>query len=199
MPVMAYDTETTGLVKTKLPPSDPSQPRIVQLAAQVWSDDGTRILHGFSWIIRPDGWEVPREAADVHGITTEMAFAFGVPIRVALASLCQALKVSTRSVAHNHDFDLKMIASEFHRAGIAMPTMNSVCTKTLASPITRLPPTDRMVRAGFGHKFKDPTLSECVRFLFGEELSGAHDALVDTAGCARVYFELVKRGAITAP
>ena len=29
---------------------------------------------------------------------------------------------------------------------------------------------------------------------FGEEISGAHDALVDTRACARVYYHLLDNG-----
>jgi DNA polymerase III epsilon subunit-like protein len=29
---------------------------------------------------------------------------------------------------------------------------------------------------------------------FNEEMSGAHDAMVDTRACMRVYFELIDRG-----
>jgi DNA polymerase-3 subunit epsilon len=63
----------------------------------------------------------------------------------------------------------------------------------MAVPVLNLPPTDKMRAAGFV-KPKAPTLAECVRFLFDEELEGAHSAMVDCLACARVYRELINRG-----
>jgi DNA polymerase-3 subunit epsilon len=58
-----------------------------------------------------------------------------------------------------------------------------------AAPIVNLPPTERMLAAGF-NKPKAPKLEECIHHFFGETLAGAHDALVDVRACARVYFHL---------
>jgi DNA polymerase-3 subunit epsilon len=49
-----------------------------------------------------------------------------------------------------------------------------------------------MKKVGFT-KWKPPNLGECYRFLFEEELVGAHGALTDAKACARVYFELQRR------
>lgn len=47
----------------------------------------------------------------------------------------------------------------------------------------------RMLAAGIS-KPKAPKLAECVKHFFGEDLAGAHDALVDVRACARVFFRL---------
>lgn len=63
-----------------------------------------------------------------------------------------------------------------------------------------IPPTQKMVSAGRTN-YKDPSLSECIRYFFDEELEGAHDALVDVQGSIRVYLKLVElgMGSIDAP
>ena len=63
------------------------------------------------------------------------------------------------------------------------------CTMEAAAPIVNLPPTERMLAAGF-NKPKAPKLEEAIRFFFDESLDGAHDAMVDVIACRRIYFHL---------
>ena len=189
MTVLAFDTETTGLVQQGRPLS--LQPHLVQLAALQYSPEG-QLLNQISLIIRPDGWEIPEAAAKVHGITTERALAQGVPLRTALAIFGQMRKISTVAVAHNMKFDRVIIEAAVLRAfdgQTVLPPIEEACTLEMAGPIVNLPPTARMVASGF-NKFKPPNLTECMRFFFNEDLEGAHDALVDVTGCARVYWKI---------
>jgi DNA polymerase-3 subunit epsilon len=196
--LLVFDTETDSLVNKRIPADHPGQPRLVQLAAVLTSDAGDRELGTLALIVRPEeGIEIPKAASDIHGITTELARAVGVPLVVALAAFSHLAKASDRHVAHNVSFDMTVMAAAFARAGRPLPPLNPICTKELAEPITRLPPTARMIATGFGNKFKAPTLGECVRHLFDEELTGAHDALVDVRACLRVYLELTRRAALT--
>jgi DNA polymerase III subunit epsilon len=63
------------------------------------------------------------------------------------------------------------------------------CTMEASAPIVNLPPTERMVAAGF-NKPKPPKLEECIKHFFKEDLKGAHDAMIDVSACRRIYFEL---------
>jgi DNA polymerase-3 subunit epsilon len=143
-------------------------------------------------IVKPDGWEIPRGASDVHGITTEIANQCGVPLALALATFSNLVKTSDDHVAHNEEFDQRVLQAQFHRLNRPFPVVNAHCTKNLATPIVNLPPSERMRAAGF-NKPKPPTLTECVDFFFGQKLEGAHDALVDTRACLRVYLEILRR------
>ena len=192
MRVLAYDTETTGLVNTKALPSDPSQPHLVQFAGILYDTELKREIATVMVIVKPDGWVIPKGAADVHGITTEIATECGVPLALALASFSNLVRISNDHVAHNEEFDQRVLQAQFHRLKRPFPAVNARCTKNLATPIVNLPPSDRMRAAGF-NKPKPPTLTECVDFFFGEKLEGAHDALVDTRACLRVYLEILRR------
>jgi DNA polymerase-3 subunit epsilon len=68
----------------------------------------------------------------------------------------------------------------------------SYCTCESAKPIVNLPPTDRMRMAGFNGP-KPPKLEECMMHFFGEQLTGAHDAMVDVLACARIYHHLTRK------
>ncbi len=194
---LVYDTETSGLTLTREKPSHPEQPHLVQLGCALY-DEAQYERAYVSLIIKPAGWTIPPGAADVHGITTEMAHDLGVPLLVALALFSNMAKAAATHVAHNADFDIKVLMAAFHRVNRPFPPINSRCTKDLADPYTKMPPTERMVAAGFGWKNKPPKLIECVKFFFNEELPGAHDALVDARACARVFFEIERRKRLDA-
>ncbi len=186
---LAMDTETTGLTITREKPDHPGQPHLVQLGCALYDSAQVERAH-VSLIVKPTGYVISQEAIKAHGITTEMAHALGVPLIVALAAFNHLAKIADTIIAHNSDFDLKVLMAAFHRANRPFPPMNPRCTKDMADPIMKMPPTEKMVAAGFGWKTKPPKLIECVKFFFDEELLGAHDALVDARACARVFFEI---------
>ena len=66
------DTETSGLVETKLPASHPAQPHLVQLGLVLM--DEARELATVELVVLPEGYVIPDRAAQVHGITTETAY-----------------------------------------------------------------------------------------------------------------------------
>lgn len=191
-----FDTETTGFPQFKLPSNDPSQPHLVDIAALLYNADG-ELVDSFEAIIRPDGWTIPDEATNVHGITTEMAMDLGIPEAEALEGFLAIHDRAGMRVAHNCAFDDRILrialmryrsmeAADLFRAG------PSFCTCSNSTKIVQLPPTERMIRAGRGRQFKQPNLAEAYRHFTGEELDGAHRAKADAEGCARVYFALQK-------
>jgi DNA polymerase-3 subunit epsilon len=194
--ILAFDTETTGLPDFKRPSDEPQQPHLVQLAIVLLDDDFTERASA-SLIIRPDGWTIPDDIAKIHGITTEIATRVGVPEKMAtdLYTALQYEEPATLAVAHNVSFDLRIMRIAMLRHGYSKDWQEarlpkSYCTMTTATPIVNLPPTDRMLAAGFT-KPKPPRLTECVKHFFDEDLTGAHDALVDVRATLRLYRHLV--------
>ena len=191
MITLAFDTETDKLVLPKQKPTHPDQPHLVELGCVLYDGDVERVTVNF--IVDPQDRTIPDEAANVHGITTATARRLSIPLIVACAVFSHLAKLSDRQVGHNIEFDIKVLMAEFHRLNRPFPATNPRCTKNMAEPVLQLPPTERMLATGMGHKFKSPTLTECWRFLFDEDLVGAHGALTDARACARVLFELEKR------
>ena len=187
--ILFFDTETTGFFQDRLPVDHPEQPYIVQLAAELCDDDG-KPISGFSFII-DNGVEIPAQAANVHGITTERAVQFGVSAASALSSFTHLYQRADLVCAHNIKFDRGVVEAAIARHyDRVMPLRKPLfCTMEAATPIVNLPPTERMLAAGF-NKPKAPKLEECIRHFFNEDLDGAHDAMVDVIGCRRVYFHL---------
>lgn len=73
--VLTFDCETTGLPPkgAKWDVDFAEFPNIVQLAWAVNEKER-------SYIIKPEGWEIPEASTEVHGITAERANAEGVPL-----------------------------------------------------------------------------------------------------------------------
>ena len=187
--ILFFDTETTGFLDDRLPPDHEAQPYIVQLAAQLCQDDGAPIA-GFCFIVSP-GVPIPEKAAAVHGITDEKATQFGVSAEFALSAFTHLYQRADLVCAHNIKFDKGVLEVAIARHyGKTMPLRKPLfCTMEAASPIIKLPPTDRMRAAGFD-KPKPPKLDECIKHFFNEELDGAHDAMVDVTACRRVYLHI---------
>lgn len=191
--VLAIDTETTGLPRKDLTIGDPAQPRLVQFAALLIDADGTERA-AVTMIVNPE-IAIPPGASAVHGITDEIARAVGVPEKAAVGVFLRLASVADVIVAHNADFDLLQLRMAAARCNVPLKFNADVrCTCRAAEPIVNLPPTQRMIEAGMGDKPKAPKLEECVRHFFCEELTGAHDAMVDVRACVRVYRELEARG-----
>lgn len=187
--ILFFDTETTGFFDDRLPLDHEAQPYIVQLAAQLCQDDGAP-LAGFSLIVAP-GVPIPERAAAVHGITDEKAIQFGVSAEFALSAFTHLYQRADLVCAHNIKFDKGVLEVAIARHyGKTMPLRKPLfCTMEAASPIIKLPPTDRMRAAGFD-KPKPPKLEECIKHFFNEDLDGAHDAMVDVTACRRVYLHI---------
>lgn len=202
--ILFYDTETTGLPEFKSPSDDPRQPHIVQFAA-ILVDPVTRIERAaVELIVKPDGWVIPEEVAAIHSITTEIAKRVGVDERIVADLFLDLRDAADTEVAHNVAFDRRImrIAIQRHLAMTreeieATEARTVFCTMRAASPIVNLPPTDRMVCAGFNRP-KAPKLSECIQHFFGEPLDGAHNAMADVRATARLYFHLHDAGHLPA-
>lgn len=188
-----YDTETTGLPDFKAPSESAHQPHIVQLAALLVDMDTRETIQSMDVIIRPGGWTIPDEVAAVHGITTQHALDVGIPESMAV-SMFMELWSGRNRVAHNQQFDARIVrialmryvdteAADIWKEGAAE------CTAIMATPICQLPPTAKMVRAGF-NKFKTPNLGEAYRHFTGNELVNAHSAMADVLACRDVYFAI---------
>lgn len=197
--LLAIDTETTGLPDWRAPSDAPQQPHLVQLAMILLDDDLVERASA-SVIIKPEGWVIPDEVAAIHGITTDMALKFGVPEKQAV-NLYISLLYGTgcnRVLAHNSSFDIRIMRIAMLRAGRDKAWLDAnpaveVCTMKASLPILNLPPTPKMVAAGF-NKPKQPNLGECIEFFFGEKLEGAHDAMIDVRASLRVHRHILATG-----
>lgn len=196
MKVCIFDIETTGLFEFKLPADHPSQPRVAQLAAALFDDDGV-LYDYFKSPIKPDGWTMPADLAEKmgHGLTQEFLEANGVPIREALERFIPLHDAADLLAAYGVDFDLKGLRGELRRAGFPdhYGEKQKFCVMRACTPHCKIPPTEAMMATG-RKTFKTPNLTEAAGIMLGAKHEGAHDAGADVRMAARLFFHLVKLG-----
>jgi len=188
---LIFDTETTGLPKRwDAPLSDTNNwPRCVQIAWQLHDAMGRCIEH-HDYLIRPDDFNIPYDSEKIHGISTALAQAEGVPLMTVLEAFNSALAKAQFVVGQNVGFDLNIMGCEFYRMQVETPLNGlpvlDTCTEITAS-LCQLP-------GGRGGKFKLPTLTELHQYLFDTPFAEAHNATADVEATTRCFLELLRRG-----
>lgn len=185
-----FDTETTGLPQFRECPEAPGQPHIVQIAGLLMTEDRRKVAE-LACIIRPDGYEIPPESTEIHGITTQRALDEGVDIRLAMNVFYNLSWEADLRVAHSVNFDELMVEIEACRLRpkidpLWKPEQPDFCTMKTARSFCKIPHAN-----GRGNKW--PKLEEAYQLLCGKELPDAHEALADVRACAEIYFELQRR------
>jgi len=186
MNALIYDTETTGLVNFKLPIDHPSQPRLVQIAA-VLVDTETWFPQGvMSFLVQPDGFEIPPEVEKIHHISTKRAAKLGVKCSYALHVFATMQRLADTLYAYNADYDMRIIESELKRLNRVedVPILRS--TVDVMKPLTNI----CKVKGPYG--FKWPKLEEAYAFYYGEMPPTAHDALADVHTTMKVIQRWLK-------
>ena len=190
---LSLDVETTGLVNKA---TGQEEPRIVQIGAVLFDDDGTVVGH-VSCYVRSDGWEIPRSAEKVHGITVQQANRCGVDIRAALGMVAGFARNARRLVGHNIEFDRGRVAYEIRRLGhdpsrsIDRARLENACTMRDSVPVVMARHPDGGV--------KWPSLDEALQRLLGRQRSETHTAIEDAVNAMEIHLKLAEMGVRECP
>jgi DNA polymerase-3 subunit alpha len=192
---LIFDTETTGLPKKwKAPITDTDNwPRCIQIAWQLHDELG-QVIESQDYLIKPEGFNIPYDAEQIHGISTELADTIGFELAEVLEKFNIALSKTKFVVGQNVGFDLNIMGCEFYRMGIetnlnSLPTLDTCTEKT--AKLCELP-------GGRGGKFKLPTLTELHKHLFGTVFGEAHNATADVEATTRCFLELIRKRIFTS-
>ena len=187
---LIFDTETTGLPKKwNAPITDTDNwPRCVQIAWQLHDLYG-ELIEQQDFLIIPEDYNIPYDAEQIHGISTQLAKEKGEDLEKVLHYFNKALSKSKFVVGQNVKFDLNIMGCEFHRKEIQtdlnqMPVLDT-CTEKTASLC--------QIQGGRYGKFKLPTLTELHQHLFNTPFSEAHNATADVEATTRCFFELIRQ------
>ncbi len=183
-----FDTETTGVPSNWQADDDDISvwPRIVEIAWIV-IDENDEELNCERFIVKPDNFVIPREASNIHGITTEIAYSDGTELEIVLNKLKEDLENANLLIAHNIDFDYPIINCEFKRLNLQtnLSELSKFCTmKTDAICL--------FCNLGSTGK-KWPKLNELYFALFNKNFENAHSAINDVRATSECYVELKKR------
>ena len=191
---LIFDTETTGLPKRWSAPITDSDnwPRCIQVAWQLHDSSG-KCIEQKAFIIKPDGFDIPYESEQIHGISTALAQASGVSLASVLDEFIDALSQTQFLVGHNVGFDINIIGAELHRLqrdteAFTSKAVLDTCTENTAT-LCQLP-------GGRGGKFKLPTLTELYKHVFSTGFGEAHNATADVEATTRVFLELIRQNTL---
>lgn len=190
MRIIFFDAETNDLPTdfTKEPKQYEFWPRIIQLGWIV-ADETGKVLCRHSYLIQPDGWEIPDIPFYVeHGFSTKQCEEFGTPIDVVIDAFRNDYEGCSLMVAHKIEFDVNIISAEMERLfGDHFMDLPAICTKEYGYKILKVKDGDRPRR---------PSLRQLYEFLFNTKLDVHHDGLADANTAMECFFELIKRGVI---
>jgi len=177
--VLSYKTETTGLPNWKARSNDETQPHLVRLAAILFNAETQEVVDQMDVLIIPDGWEVPQETIDVHGITVERAHEEGIHEHDAIDMFLKLCGDSVR-ITSNKQFNqrimriaLKRHANEEQQEKWAEKD-NHFCAM-------------KMAKDDLGNK--GSALDEAVAHYTGNTAK-LSDSLVNADSTARMYFAI---------
>lgn len=185
---LIFDTETSGLpplkkVGSRTEIASPNRYlsywdscRLVEIAWCIYNKEGERIKT-FQSIVQPNNFTISSESERIHGISMEQALQEGRPIQEILHELINDLKNVDTLVAHNIEFDHKVILSELIRNDC--PTEDWIYKEKKCTMKDFLEPFQKW-----------PKLTELYERCFQKKLQQSHRALEDANACAEIFFHL---------
>ncbi|PCI07238.1 MAG: DNA polymerase III subunit epsilon [Flavobacteriaceae bacterium] len=151
-PIVFFDLETTGI--------NIANDRIVEISILKILPNGNK--ESKTWLVNPE-MEIPKEAADIHGITNERVVT--EPIFKELATqVSEMIKGCDLAGFNSNRFDIPLLAEEMLRAEVDFDMKNRVAVD---------------VQVIF-HKKEQRTLGAGYKFYCDKELENAHSAEADT-------------------
>jgi DNA polymerase III epsilon subunit-like protein len=203
MRVLIFDTETTGLPRTKVLDGGNLNlwPYIVQFSYVILDISLNELIKVKDAIVKiPFDIAIPEETTKIHGITNEITKEKGIPIEIIMDEFFTDILDIDLIVAHNLNFDLNMVKCELLR----LVKNNSNLTKynfyfneinnfkkmycTMQESIDLC---NIEARYKNGNKYiKFPKLVELYEKLFKTTPTKLHNSLNDVAVCTRCFMKL---------
>lgn len=202
MSIIVFDTETTGLPKSK--DINISQqhlwPHIVQFSYVIYDLESFKILKTKDHIINiATEIIIPDECVKIHNITNDMAHNSDIYLYDVLKEFMNDVVQTNIVVGHNVSFDMNMVKIELLR--LIDKTKNSdlkkmffniqntdklYCTMKNTIDICRI---ERKRKNGSIY-FKYPSLSELHNHLFGIIPNELHNSLIDILITLRCFIKI---------
>jgi DNA polymerase-3 subunit epsilon len=176
-----FDLETTGL--------DLTDARIVTACAVELDANGNVVGANSEWLANP-GIEIPTQASDVHGVTTEIAVRDGRPADLVVGELLETLRGffarGMPVVAYNAPYDFTILHYEALRHGLEPLKLGAVI--------------DPLVIDKFKDKYrKGKRRLENAAEFYKVALDDAHNATADAIAAGRVAQAIAVRWADELP
>lgn len=162
--MIIFDTETTGFAKGDAVPLK-QQPQIIEFAGIKLDPETLEEVERLEFLANP-GIKLPSKIVEITGITDDL-LKDELPFSASYGKLASFFLGETTLVAHNLDFDRKMMFFELARLGrqLQFPwPPRHICTVEKSYSL-------HGYRLSLAKLYKEAT---------GEEFEGAHRAMADT-------------------
>jgi DNA polymerase III epsilon subunit-like protein len=205
MNVLIFDVETTGL----LPKTATDPPvYITQLSFALYDVVNNRLLKTYNAYVNiPEGVPISEKITQITGIDREKLLSEGIDIIDVLERFYDAYCCADIVVAHNLDFDSKVMEIEANRNYERMKNKNNElaphivwmfdsiyrkltniemkCTMKMSKELCNI---ERVNSRGTYIKF--PTLCELYEKLFHTKPENLHNSMMDVLVCLRCYLKM---------
>ena len=208
MRILVFDTETTGLPKSKIisPDTLNQWPHIVQFSFVIYDTELNDIVVAIDNIVKltDTGIVISEDSIKLHGITHEISQTKGVKLSKLLHMFCTYLKNVDVLVGHNVSFDINLVKIEILRLiysshisddkiikyknnlHVLTNFTNVYCTMQNAIELCGIKLTDK-----FGKEYnKFPKLLELHQKLFNSVPNNLHNSFNDILITLRCYVKM---------
>jgi DNA polymerase-3 subunit epsilon len=180
--IAVFDTETTGL--------DLKTARIVTATVVELDETGTVVVDRDEWLADP-GIEIPEVAANVHGITTEIARAKGRDYREVISEILDVLRdCFSRGipvVAYNAPYDFTILYHQALALGL----------EPISDPMPVIDPL--VIDKQVDRYRKGPRRLEVTAEFYQVKLDDAHNSKADAIAAGRVGLAVMAKHAAALP
>jgi len=211
---LVFDVETSGLLPNNRRGAScqavpiEQYPHILQLSFAIYDIADKKVVRQFDSYVRiPESIEIPPIVQDLTGITKDMCQTQGRDILYVLEQFYEAYMFCDGLVAHNMDFDEKMIMVEIERNRPILMEKAPHCFMTFNTMYEKVHGIERFCTMRKGTDMcnilvesklpgrppskKWPKLNELYAKLFdGEQVDGLHNSMVDVLVCLRCYLKM---------
>jgi DNA polymerase III epsilon subunit-like protein len=190
------DIETTGLPKVRDPKPEEFEymPRIVQISWYLL-DSSMKAVNVENCYLKQEA-PIPKESIKIHGITDEIIVEKGEDANEVFDRFQLDIRKAKYVIAHNIEFDLPIIESEFLRLEVKKPFKGKIklCTMKEGTRFCKIPSY-----SGRGYKY--PKLEELLEHCYfpgwsNIRVTEAHNAQVDVAITIKCFIKLKELGYI---
>ena len=167
-------------------------PRIVQISWLLLDSDLKEINSETHYLKQEQ--KIPLEAIQIHKIDDKIIEEKGEEPKYVFEKFLLDVKRTSFIIAHNIDFDIPVIESEFIRIELKKPFrgIKKLCTMKAGTRFCK-------IKNPYGSGYKYPKLQELFQHCFFPkgyriELERSHDAQVDTMVTAKCFIRLKELG-----
>jgi DNA polymerase III epsilon subunit-like protein len=203
--ILVFDVETTGLLPKKTRGQEvpiESYPYIIQLSFVLYDIIESRAVYTYdSYIKLPENIEIPDRVSELTSITKQICQEKGKSIIEVIESFYEAYMLAEVIVAHNIEFDEKMISIELQRNRQEILDKVPYCFTIFSKIYEKLKGVQRYCTMRNGVELcaivveskttkKWPRLSELHKKLFDVVPDGLHNSMVDVNACLKCYLKM---------